>query len=405
MLDALRNAHDSSYDAVRAGLAAMRRHLGMEVAYISEFVGDRSVFRVVDAPGLEEIIQVGDSAPLSDVYCEHILAGRLPELMADVRDYPLAQSQKITSALPIRSHLSVPIRRKDGTLSGMFCCLSSHANHSLNERDLKVMRVFADIAADQISKRQDAEQQQALLLAGIDRVIDNEEFGFVFQPIFDFSSARPLGFEALCRFSSEPYRSPDHWFQQAADVGRGPALELAVLTKALAALSALPDGVFLSVNASPETILDARFGAMLRALPMQRIVLEITEHARVDDYPALSRALAPLRADGVRLAIDDAGAGYASLQHIVELKPDVIKLDMDLTRAIDTDPVRRALASALIVFARETDCVLVAEGIETSSELETLKALGVPRGQGYLLGRPMDVAAIQHLARAEFAAA
>ena len=119
-----------------------------------------------------------------------------------------------------------------------------------------------------------------------------------------------------------------------------------------------------------------------------RIVLELTEHTRIDDYPALLEALDELRQHGVRIAVDDAGAGYAGLQQILGLRPDIIKLDVDLTRGIDTDPVRRALAACLVRFGEDTNSVIVAEGIETAAELETLRQLGVPWGQGYLLARP-----------------
>jgi len=134
-------------------------------------------------------------------------------------------------------------------------------------------------------------------------------------------------------------------------------------------------------------VLDAVLAGALRPL-----ALEVTEHAPVEDYAVLRDALAPLRKSGIRLAIDDAGAGYSSLQHIIQLRPDIIKLDMSLTKSIDSDQARRALASALTFFAREVGSVIVAEGIETEAELATLQRLDVSRGQGYLLGRPGDLA-------------
>jgi EAL domain-containing protein (putative c-di-GMP-specific phosphodiesterase class I) len=165
---------------------------------------------------------------------------------------------------------------------------------------------------------------------------------------------------------------------------------LGAIEKVLESFEEFPSNVYISLNASPATILSGEFTTLLRKAPRDRLVLEITEHAAVEDYAALGEALAPLRRTGVRVAIDDAGAGYASLQHIVRLSPDIIKLDMSLTRGIDTNLARRALASALVFFARETDCIIIAEGIETAAELEVLKLLGVSRGQGYFLGRPLD---------------
>lgn len=372
-------------------LAAVRKHLGMEVAYISEFVNERSVFREVDAPGLEALIKPGDSMSLDDVYCPHILAGRLPELMADTADHPLAQSIPITQAIRIGAHMSVPVRLPDGRAYGMFCCLSPQPNKSLNARDLQVMRVFAELAAHQIADDLAASHRAAELRGRIERVIADDGFTIAFQPIFRFRPFVLAGFEALCRFTAEPYRTPDVWFAEAGQAGCGLDLEVAVLRKALAALQALPARLFVSVNASPELIVSGRLEAVLQGSPMRRLVIEVTEHAEVKDYGALLAALGPLRAAGARVAIDDAGAGYSSFQHIVQLSPDIIKLDLSLTRSVDRDPGRQALAAALSYFARETGCQLVAEGIETEQEKVTLKALGVAMGQGYLLGRPMDL--------------
>ena len=136
---------------VKRSLQAIRAHLGMEVAYVSEFVGNRSVFREVDAPGLDAMIKVGDSQSLDDVYCRHILEGRLPQLMADTSTESLAMAMPITHAVPIGKQMSVPIRLPDGNVHGMFCCLGFQADRSLHERDMQMMRAFADLAAFEIN--------------------------------------------------------------------------------------------------------------------------------------------------------------------------------------------------------------------------------------------------------------
>jgi EAL domain-containing protein (putative c-di-GMP-specific phosphodiesterase class I) len=143
---------------------------------------------------------------------------------------------------------------------------------------------------------------------------------------------------------------------------------------------------------------------LLSGLPAERIVLEITEHAHVEDYDALLCALEPLRKNGVRLAVDDAGAGYSGLQHILQIRPDFIKLDMALTRHIDLDPARRALASALVAFARDTGSRIIAEGVETASELNTLRGIGIEKAQGYFLGRPMPIGDAVKLLRRQMVA-
>jgi EAL domain-containing protein (putative c-di-GMP-specific phosphodiesterase class I) len=194
--------------------------------------------------------------------------------------------------------------------------------------------------------------------------------------------------EALSRFEAEPHRSPDRWFADAAALELSVAIELVAIRGALEHLDALSPGVRLSVNASPTTVCTAALGDVLAAIPGERLSIEITEHAPVDDDTASRTALARLRSRGLQAMVDDLGAGFASLTHIVDLNPDVIKLDLSLIRGIDTDPVRRALTAALLSFAGEIGASIVAEGIETGGELEALRVLGVRHGQGYLLARP-----------------
>jgi EAL domain-containing protein (putative c-di-GMP-specific phosphodiesterase class I) len=184
---------------------------------------------------------------------------------------------------------------------------------------------------------------------------------------------------------------PD-WFSDAATVGLRAELELTAVATGMGSLGAIPADAFLSVNASPELLGERTLGEMLAAAPARRLVLEVTEHSEVADYEALVSSLHALRSEGCRIAVDDAGAGYASLRHILRLRPDYIKLDMTLTRDIDTDADRRALASSLLTFAREVSATVIAEGIETAAELETLRELGATLGQGYYLARPGEPA-------------
>jgi len=224
--------------------------------------------------------------------------------------------------------------------------------------------------------------------ARIRQIIDRQLLDVVFQPITALDRDQVVGFEALARFPTEPERPIEAWFADAAGLGLGADLELAAIERAFAHIDHLPPDAFLSVNVSPATAVSPRFEACCRAVDPNRLVIEVTEHAPVDDYVALTDALAALRARGVRLAIDDAGAGFASLRHVLRLNPDLIKLDISLTRRIDTDPVRRALATSLIAFAAEVGATILAEGIESRWELEALRRLGVRYGQGYHLARP-----------------
>jgi len=171
----------------------------------------------------------------------------------------------------------------------------------------------------------------------IQRVLDGEDaLAMVFQRIVDLRAGTTVGYEALARFAGEPSRPPDLWFRDAAEVGLGLELERLAVCKALERLPSLAPELFLSVNSSPELVASAGFLTALEGAATDRIVVEITEHAPVHDYPRLARALDVLRDRGVGVAIDDAGAGFASLRHILELAPTFIKLDISITRDIST---------------------------------------------------------------------
>jgi len=219
-------------------------------------------------------------------------------------------------------------------------------------------------------------------------IIEREAFDIAFQPVLALESGRVVGFEALARFTDSRTRSPDLWFGDAQQAGLSFDLEVAVMRKALLALARLPRNTYLAINVSPETAASSEILRLCTRHAADRIVLEITEHSSVDDYLLLAKRARALRDLGVHLAIDDAGAGFASLRHVLRLEPDLIKLDKSITRDIDTRVRHQSLASALLTFASGTSASIVAEGIETAAELATLKRLGVPYGQGYFLGRP-----------------
>ena len=222
-------------------------------------------------------------------------------------------------------------------------------------------------------------------------ILDHSEIAMVFQPIFDLATSQMVGVEALARFPSTPNQSPDKWFAEAASLGLGVDLEMLAIRAAISQIDTLPPGAYMAVNVSPSTAIDAALAGVVSS-GGPRIVVELTEHAAVDEYDQLIEALQPLRSLGARVAVDDAGSGYASLRHILRLRPDIIKLDIDLTRGIDTDAARRALATALVGFANELSATVVAEGIETALELDTLRQLQVRMGQGYHLARPGPLA-------------
>jgi EAL domain-containing protein (putative c-di-GMP-specific phosphodiesterase class I) len=210
----------------------------------------------------------------------------------------------------------------------------------------------------------------------------------VFQPIVELATKATVGVEALARFSAEPLRSPDLWFDEASSVGLGIDLELMAVRAAVGQIDDLPTDAFLAVNVSPELVMSGELDYLVDDPICSRLVLELTEHVAVEDYGPIHRRITPLRERGARVAVDDTGAGFASLRHILLLGPEIIKLDRSLTRGVDQDPARRALAASLVSFAKDVDASLVAEGVETAGELAMLERLGTDWVQGFHIARP-----------------
>ena len=221
----------------------------------------------------------------------------------------------------------------------------------------------------------------------VEALLAASEFWAEFQPIVDLRSGTTIGYEALSRFPDA--RRPDLWFRQAASVGLGAELELAAMHRILDTAQDLPGDTWLSMNVSARTLIDNDLRPVL-ARSDRRVILEITEHERVRDYQAITRSMGKL--GGTGLGVDDAGSGYASLRHIFELKPEVVKLDRIWVHGVHQDPVRTALITGLLHFATELDAVLLGEGVEHAEDRAALERIGVTLGQGYLFGRPRPAA-------------
>jgi EAL domain-containing protein (putative c-di-GMP-specific phosphodiesterase class I) len=372
-------------------LSTLRCHLGMDVAFISEFAGGRRCLRYVDTDQKNAPLEAGDAHPLEETYCHLIVTGELPEIIPDTSANPTTRALAITGSLGIGSYIGVPIRMPDGSVYGTFCCFDQKSGAALTQRDLSIMHAFADFTGKLLDKERRGEHKRNQLKKRVGDLIDEARLEMAYQPIYHVREQRIVGFEALARFHTEPYQAPHLWFQEAERAGLGEALELLAVREALKGVPALPNDCYLSLNVSPAALLRGAIVGLLADCPAHSVVLEITEHARIADYGAFLKALSPMRKQGIRIAVDDAGAGYASFQHILELNADIIKLDISLIRNIHADTARRALAAALIKFAEVTGTSVVAEGVETETELEELRRLGVEKVQGFYIGRPMPL--------------
>lgn len=332
----------------------------------------------------------------------------------------------------VRSLMCVPLRRGGETLGVM--AVNSPEAHAFGPEHVRTLEQVAAFIATAIGSARDLHEVTAQLLeldaagppgrtsrpdddpasapaqryvvgvldpGGADRLAvrqrvhrylgDGDDLSMVLQPVIELATDATVAVEALARFGTEPERPPDRWFADAHRCGLGWELEVLAVRRAMAMLPLLDDRLALTFNVGPEVAQSATFLDALEGVDAARVILELTEHSAIDDYPTLVAALRTLRRRGMRIAIDDTGSGYSSLAHILRIAPDFIKLDCELTAGIDLDPVRRALAAALVAFAADTGARIVAEGVETAAELEVLRDLGVPFAQGFHLARPMPI--------------
>lgn len=386
-------------DAVHQLLAVVRTQLGMQVAWASEFVGDSQVLRFVDADADAEAPAEGTALPLSGSYCARVLDGRFPSVIPDSRQAPEAALLDVTAELHIGSYVGVPLLGPDGVPTGMLCTTSDTAAPRLTDRDAASLRLLADLLRDL--------QTRALTAAAAERrreqrrfvlrtVIEGKGRHPVLQPVVDLATGRPVLAEGLTRFTlpsltgSGDVRTPAQWFADADRLGLRAELEVATAASVLDQLDdGVPPEVALSVNLSPETVLSPLVTDLLEGRDLTRVVVELTEHAAVTDYDRLNEVLLPYRAAGLRVAVDDAGAGYSSLRHVLDVEPDLVKVDMALVRGADGDVARRTLLSALAAFGESVGCRLVAEGVESTGELEAVRDCGIGYAQGYLFDPPL----------------
>ncbi|HLN07178.1 MAG TPA: EAL domain-containing protein [Acidimicrobiales bacterium] len=225
----------------------------------------------------------------------------------------------------------------------------------------------------------------------VEQLLADGSIRVAFQPIVDLATKKVIGYEALSRFPGDAGISPQMWFAEAAEVGLQIEIEMAAIRTALGHLEHLPADAFISLNVSPVTAGSAVLREVLASVKGSRVVLEITENAAADGYEQVTDAVGVLRASGVRIALDDTGSGTVSFSNLFDVHADIIKIDIDVTRGIASDPMKEAMASALKSLADRSGAMSIAEGIETEEELDLLKGLDVHAGQGYLFGRPESV--------------
>jgi EAL domain-containing protein (putative c-di-GMP-specific phosphodiesterase class I) len=358
-----------------------RRHLEMDVVFVSEFTGGRQVPRAIDGDGESFGLAVDEGVPLENTYCrlmlDELIPNVIPDIAADARVRPL----RITVDGSIGAYVGVPLRLPDGTVYGSFCGLSHDEQPGLDRRDASFLRMLAELVVDDLEEQRQRDQRRAQIAD----LILGERVTIALQPVVDLHTGRCIGVEALSRFPAGS-GSPEAVFAGAHDVGLGLELERMTAARALALRPAIAADQALGINLTPGVAMTLTDGDL--DAPLEQLVLEITEHEAVDSYAGLRDRLQPLRERGLRLAIDDAGAGYASLQHIIELQPDLIKIDRSIINGLAADKARRSVVSGFVLLALDLGGRVVAEGVERRDDLRAAAELGVDLGQGYLLARP-----------------
>ncbi len=372
-------------------LRTAKSSLRLSVAFLSRLDGSTQHLEVVDS-SVPLLFREGATQRQETTFCQAVLDGDLPAVMPDVKAFPAAMALPAARLPRIRSFVSVPVRLSDGSLYGTFCAAGLTSDPELGERDRALMEVLASAASVIIEPEVHEKTRRAEVLGRLAPVVQAGGPVVVLQPIVDLATGVRVGAEALSRFPADWAKAPDVCFAEAHSISLGHRLELLALERAAEHLATVSG--YVAMNVSPATLLTAECTALLERLPLERIVLELSEHDQVEDYVALGAVLAPLRARGMRLAIDDVGAGFSSLRHIVLTAPDVIKLDRSIVDGVHADPVLTTLVRALVDFAHGCQARLVAEGIESAADAAALLSLGVDFGQGWHFGRPGPASAL-----------
>ncbi|MDH4334251.1 MAG: EAL domain-containing protein [Chloroflexota bacterium] len=365
----------------------------VDVAVLYEFALDGSVIPLGLTAGGETPVQVGQPIPDQRAqYLRESATGPWIDEWRGMRGEAAYLRSWHRFGLKIAAYAPFG---NGGTVHGLLAIGSTSAiGTTVGARWLPSLTEIASVAGALLVPELDSRRSTAETRVEVERLIADRGFASVFQPVVRINDGSVVGYEALTRFADGT--PPQTRFAEAEAVGMGTELEAAAARSALVAAAKLPSRAWVSINVSPAWLDDPRLLRLLELAKRRPVVLEITERMAIDDYPAARAALDQL-AGSVDIAVDDAGAGFASLRHVVELRPRYVKLDLALVRGIESDPARQAMVAGMVYFARDTGCLLIAEGLEHASERDVLRRLGVPFAQGFLFGRPAPAEAWRRL--------
>lgn len=378
-------------ELIRNVVKELREFLNMDIAYVSQFHDEFQTFIAVDFSQEGEKVGIceGDSTYLSKSFCKRVADGNLPNLMIDATIEPKVADIPETFAVPIKSFISAPITMNDGKVFGSICCFSRSTCDWLTPQDATLLQLFSEFIARSFNVRTDTLNKILKYQKEINYIIKNKQYEILYQPIIEYETKSAIGFEALTRFQKNNVsKSTQELFRIASMTGMAPQLETDVIQSAFAQFSPSSNNQFLSVNVSPKTVQSKAFLTAFEAWGNHPFVLELTEHDAVENYASLRDSLDTVTDSRARLAIDDAGSGYASFKHIVELSPSIIKIDASIIRGVYKSRNKQGLIKAFVEYGKFTNTKIIAEGIETQDELDSLLSLGVKLFQGYYFALP-----------------
>ncbi|MGQ8367011.1 EAL domain-containing protein [Glaciecola sp. 1036] len=378
-------------------LKATRVQFNMEVAFVSRFIDNARVFQYVDSGNNVDIISIGDSDPLEESYCYLVAKGITPELLTDAQKEPSVAHLAATKAVPVGAHMSVPIILPDGNCFGTFCVFSRSADESLGKIDLESFRLISQIVTNLLSDIAQTQLQFDEIRTKVAYIITENKTSLAFQPIVNINSPDTtiVGFEALCRIDGVNWH-PNELFDKAILVGLSIELNQKIVNAAFSYLDQLKQHQYIAINLTPDFIISDEFLDLFKNRDLHQVVIEITEHIAVSNYPKMMEHLRVVKTSGARIAIDDVGAGYSSFRHILQLHPDIIKIDRSLIEIIDQDIEKQRLLKAILLFANQMEYKVVAEGVETKAELRTLHQSGVNLVQGFYFAKPQILSNLDH---------
>ncbi|ONH25101.1 EAL domain-containing protein [Pseudofrankia asymbiotica] len=372
-------------------LDVLRLHMDMDVAVLGMWDGDLLVVQVIAGDGKRFSLAPGTTIRHCRDLSHRVANGSFPPMSPDVRQDPRLEDATILASLKVGAYAMADLTDPAGDRYGMLLCMARRPRPALQDRHSQFLRLTGAFLGDSLLDLRRMWEARSQVWSTISDLIDAGGPRIVYQPIVRLDTGRITAVEALARFPirccGRPHSTED-WFLDAHQVGLSVDLEMVAIRRAVAVLPQLIGDMKLAINASPSTIA-AELVEFVHDLPGHgRLTIEITEHENSLAKPDAMRAIRHLRDLGIQIAIDDTGTGYSGLEQLVQLRPDIIKLDHILTRGLNRDPARRALAAGLVQLAREIDGTVVAEGVETPAECDAIVSAGIFYGQGYLLGKP-----------------